>query len=133
MPTKGGSATTKSKSAKSKLATPKAHRPPEDLKSPQPQLSDVATNELRDWLNNNPVNPFSIATLPNSKKRKRESSTYQAQEDLWEDRLSVLYEVRPKERWDNLRKYKKFTGNLDLVQRIKRCHPGALRVRHTLT
>jgi hypothetical protein len=112
MPTKGGPATTsKSKSAKSKSATPKANRSPDDLRSPQPQLSDSATNELRDWLNNNPVNPFGIATLPNSKKRKRETSAYQAQEDLWEDRLSVLYEVRPKERWDNLRKYKKFTGN----------------------
>jgi hypothetical protein len=108
MPTKGG-ASAKSKSSALKSSTPKGHRPPDELKSPQPQLSDLAQLDLRNFLNK-ADKPFGIATLPNTKKRKREASTYNAQEDLWEDRLSVLYEVRPKDRWESLRRYKKFTG-----------------------
>jgi hypothetical protein len=108
MPTKGG-ASAKSKSSALKSSTPKGRRPPDELKSPQPQLSDLAQSDLRNFLNK-ADKPFGIATLPNTKKRKREASTYNAQEDLWEDRLSVLYEVRPKDRWESLRRYKKFTG-----------------------
>jgi hypothetical protein len=108
MPTKGG-ATAKSKSAASRSSISKGRRPPDELKSPQPQLSDLAQLDLRNFLNK-ADKPFAIATLPNTKKRKREASTYNTQEDLWEERLSVLYEVRPKDRWESLRRYKKFTG-----------------------
>jgi hypothetical protein len=36
-------------------------------------------------------------------------NNWSLQDDLWEDRLSVRYEVQPRERWESLRRYKKFT------------------------
>lgn len=53
--------------------------------------------------------PFSVVTNP-ARKRKRDGKIYPTQEDLWEDRLAVQYEVKPRDKWESLRRYKKFTG-----------------------
>jgi hypothetical protein len=53
--------------------------------------------------------PFTVATAAPSRKRKRQP-TMQMQNDLFEDRLSIQYEVKPKDKWECLRRYKKFTG-----------------------
>lgn len=29
---------------------------------------------------------------------------------MFEDRLSIKYEVKPRDKWESLRRYKKFTG-----------------------
>lgn len=94
-------------------ATPKHMKQatPADTKSPAqpPDLSDTDKHQMKTFLDN-AVKPFTVAFHSSSKKRKRDAHTYALQEDLWEDRLSVRYEVKPRSRWESLRRYKKFTG-----------------------
>lgn len=72
------------------------------------QLSPKESQKLVAWLDSTET-PFSVTTLPLSKKRKRSGHAPLIQDDLWEDRLSVQYEVKPRDKWESLRKYAKFT------------------------
>lgn len=88
-------------------------QPPEadkSVKSPtQPtELSESDRTKIKNWLDKQDK-PFGIATQPLSRKRKRNSGM-QVQNDLFEDRLSIQYEVKPRDKWECLRRYKKFTG-----------------------
>ncbi|KAK5172282.1 uncharacterized protein LTR77_003920 [Saxophila tyrrhenica] len=90
------------RSNKASAATAKSPSQPLDL-------SDDDRQRLKEWLDKS-ERPFSVATTALSKKRKRQSGEPQpAQTDLYEDRLNVQYEVKPKNSWDSLRRYKKFT------------------------
>ncbi|KAK4565531.1 hypothetical protein LTR86_004148 [Recurvomyces mirabilis] len=97
--------------------TPINSPPVPDVKSPaQPhELSDKERAKLRDFLDKDgPSPPFSITTIPlnSPKKRKRSTTNLHTQSDLFEDRLSVQYEIKPLNNWESLRRYKKFTvGN----------------------
>lgn len=89
---------------------------PAEMKSPAqpPELSQGDKQKMKAFLDKH-EKPFTVRTLSNtasSKKRKRgdEQASYVLQEDLWEERLSVQYQVKPRERWESLRRYKKFTG-----------------------
>ena len=74
------------------------------------ELSDDDRILLRDWLEHTD-RPFEVQTVPVSRKRKRgNASQLQVQDDLFEDRLSIKYEVKPRDKWESLRRYKKFTG-----------------------
>lgn len=78
--------------------------------------------KIKSWLDKQ-GSPFGVATIPLSRKRKR-TSGLQPQTDLFEDRLSVQYEVKPKDKWECLRRYKKFTGG---------CEPYLCRGAYLLT
>ncbi|KAK3713240.1 hypothetical protein LTR37_008673 [Vermiconidia calcicola] len=103
---------TKQTARRKSNGTPKAAptKEPEPVKSPtQPtELSDADRAKIKSWLDKQ-EKPFGLATAPVSKKRKRNSGVWQTQTDLFEDRLSVQYEVRPRDKWECLRRYKKFT------------------------
>lgn len=81
------------------------------LKSPHPQqeLTDLDRKRLREFLDHND-RPFDINVVPASKKRKRTPPSLQEQNDLFEDRLTVQYEIKPWDKWTSLKKFKKFTG-----------------------
>ncbi|KAK5120438.1 hypothetical protein LTR85_006377 [Meristemomyces frigidus] len=83
---------------------------PDALKSPtQPrELSDKDRAKLKDFLNKSDK-PFSVTTVPLSRKRKRASTNLLPQKDLFEERLDVNYEIKPANNWESLRRYKKFT------------------------
>lgn len=82
-------------------------------KSPaQPtELSDADRTKIKNWLDKQ-EKPFAVTTVPLSRKRKRQSGGLQTQSDLFDDRLSIQYEVKPRDKWECLRRYKKFTGKL---------------------
>lgn len=88
-----------------------AHTNGTPRKSPsQPhELSDAEREQLRVYLSNN-ANPFEITTYAPSKKRKRSSTPMLSENDIFEPRLSVNYEIKPANHWESLRRYKKFTG-----------------------
>ncbi|KAK5112465.1 hypothetical protein LTR62_004222 [Meristemomyces frigidus] len=100
-------------------ATPRAQDTPPipDRKSPtqtQPQhqpheLSEKERVKLKDFLERGDGPPFTVTTIAPSKKRKRASTTAETQDNLFEPRLSVQYEVKPHNNWQSLRRYKKFT------------------------
>jgi len=108
-----------SKAAKTPNGTPKstvAKTPSKTPKSPAAQpsqpaeLSEEDRARLREWLEYTD-RPFSVQTVPSSRKRKRSGTNQlQVQDDLFEERLSVQYEVKPRDKWESLRRYKKFTG-----------------------
>ena len=80
------------------------------VKSPSlpAELSDKDKQVVKTWLDD-PSTEFTVATAPVNRKRKR-SGGMQTQGDLFEDRLSVQYEVKPRDKWECLRRYKTFTG-----------------------
>ena len=49
-------------------------------------------------------------TAPLSRKKKRRDTQLQIQDDLFQARLAVNYKVEPKDAWESLRRYKRFTG-----------------------
>ena len=92
-------------------STPKpTEAPPTPVKSPaQPaELSEYDREQVKSWLDD-PSTAWKVVTAPLSKKRKR-NGPMQPQTDIFEDRLSVQYEVRPRDKWECMRRYKKFTG-----------------------
>lgn len=98
-------------------ATPKHMRQnaPAETRSPAqpPDLSPSDTAKMKTFLDK-AEKPFTAVTYPLvSKKRKRDAKAYALQEDLWEDRLAVRYEVKPRDKWESLRRYKKFTGKFE--------------------
>lgn len=57
--------------------------------------------------------PFSVTVRGPSKRRKQRGPQSQlVQQDLWQKRLSVAYEVTPSQLWSALRTYKRFTGTM---------------------
>ena len=86
--------------------------------SQPPEISEADRAKMRMWLDKQ-ERPFSVVMVPSSRKRKRDTTALPTQDDIFEARLSIQYEVKPKERWDNLRRYKKFTGGftMDIVAR----------------
>lgn len=79
--------------------------------APQPaELSERDRLALKSWLDTNDK-PFTIQVASKSLKRKRDADM-QLQTDLFEDRLNLKYQVRPRDKWECLRRYKKFTGTL---------------------
>ncbi|KJX93211.1 ebs-bah-phd domain-containing protein [Zymoseptoria brevis] len=85
----------------------------DNVKSPNtttqpPELTEAEKSKLKAFLEKQGT-PFTVSTAPASRKRKRDAAAVLIQDDLWEDRLSVQYEVKPKDKWDSLRRYKKFT------------------------
>ncbi|KXT07631.1 hypothetical protein AC578_10121 [Pseudocercospora eumusae] len=82
---------------------------PPEYRSPAqpPDLSEEDKARLWQFLDKNAA-PFTVKTAAPSKKRKRDGLV-QVQDDLFEDRLSVQYEVAPRDKWESLRRYKKFT------------------------
>lgn len=100
------SASAKKTPTKAPTKTPKPPATP----SVQPaELSDADRVNLREWLEHTD-RPFEVYTVPLSRKRKRADAQLQLQDDLFEDRLAVQYEVKPRDKWESLRRYKKFTG-----------------------
>nr|POF07883.1 hypothetical protein CFP56_66175 [Quercus suber] len=73
-----------------------------------PELSNSERSKITAYLDSTDK-PFKVATLPATRKRKRESGVVQIQQSAFEDRLAVQYEVTPGTTWDSLRRYKKFT------------------------
>lgn len=72
------------------------------------ELSDKDRENVKKWLDD-PATEFKVMTAPLSRKRKR-SGAMQTQTDIFEERLDVQYEVKPRDKWECLRRYKKFTG-----------------------
>ena len=93
-------------------ATPSVMKSP-----PQPaELSEADRAKIKAWLDKQ-EKPFTVATAAPSRKRKRQP-TMSMQNDLFEDRLSIQYEVKPKDKWECLRRYKKFTGTYIEISRF---------------
>lgn len=83
-------------------------------KSPTAQPAQLSAEEhdrLRNYLETK-ERPFKVTTVPITGKRKRgmTSKVLQLQDDLFEKRLSVFYKIEPRDKWEKLRRYKKFTG-----------------------
>jgi hypothetical protein len=97
-------------------ATPQPQTQPPKSPAAQPvELSKADYMSLQAYLDRSDK-PFDVAVIPASRKRKRASgATESVQGDLFEDRLSVRYEVKPKQNWESLRRYKKFTGESAVV------------------
>ncbi|KAF2719967.1 hypothetical protein K431DRAFT_104226 [Polychaeton citri CBS 116435] len=87
--------------------SPPASPPPAQSPTPPKQLSPEEHGEVKAFLDASDK-PFSIAVAPLSRKRKR-GAPMQIQHNPFDERLSVQYEVKPKAKWESLRRYKKFT------------------------
>jgi hypothetical protein len=98
------------KSASARKTPSKTTRSPTAQPQQPAELSEEDRLRLREWLEYT-ERPFAVHTVPLSKKRKRTGTNQlQLQDDLFEERLSVQYEVKPRDKWESLRRYKKFTG-----------------------
>jgi hypothetical protein len=91
-------------------------KPPDyKFKTPLPSLTRPAKVSngdyirLREWLDSKDQ-PFTVRTVLLSRKRKWNSARQQVQGDLFEERLTVCFEMQPWKEWKSLRRYKKFTG-----------------------
>ena len=112
-PKSASSATLKSTSVKTPSTTTKALKSPTTQPAQPAELSAEYRTRLHDWLDHTD-NPFKVHTVPLSRKRKRTGANQlQVQDDLFEERLTVQYEVKPRDKWESLRRYKKFTGKED--------------------
>lgn len=100
--------------------TSKARKSPAVHISQPAELSEEYRTRLRDWLDHTD-NPFAVHTVPLSRKRKRNNvNQLQVQDDLFQERLTVQFEVKPRDKWESLRRYKKFTGKEDRAIDCKR-------------
>lgn len=67
--------------------------------------------KIKEWLDKTVEGPWIVHATAFSNKRKRDTPSKLLTEDrLFEDRLKVQYEVKPRDRWEALKTYKKFTG-----------------------
>jgi hypothetical protein len=90
--------------------TSKAHRLPTTRTAQPVEHSEEYRTRLRDWLDHT-EHPFTVHTVPLSQKRKRNSiRQLQTQDGLFQERLAVQYEVKPRDKWESLRRYKKLTS-----------------------
>ncbi|KAF2164080.1 hypothetical protein M409DRAFT_68019 [Zasmidium cellare ATCC 36951] len=66
--------------------------------------------KIKEWLDKTVEGPWTVHAIPVSNKRKRDAPSKMLVEDrLFEERLNVQYEVKPRDRWEALKTYKKFT------------------------
>lgn len=111
---------------KTKHTTTTPLKPPrlDSITSPSqpPELSVKERARLKEYLDRTDRPPFTVTTVPISRKRKRESGSLLPQQDLFDERLNVNYEVKPANNWESMKKYKKFTGMY--------CSAGASTSRH---
>ncbi|KAI7520471.1 hypothetical protein KC331_g20198, partial [Hortaea werneckii] len=100
--------TTGKKKALNGLNTPSAT--PDMVRSPTAphELSEADRARLRAFLSKTDK-PFTVETIPTTRKRKRGSAEPHTEPNLDDERLTVQYEVKPASNWESLRKYKKFT------------------------
>ncbi|USW54885.1 Putative BAH domain, Zinc finger, FYVE/PHD-type [Septoria linicola] len=70
-------------------------------------LHEQDKERLREWLDRN-ERPFNVKIDAPTRKRKRTEEMH-LEEGLLTDSLKVLYEVKPRDKWESLRRYKKFT------------------------
>lgn len=97
--------------------TPRTPKTPSTQPSQPAELSDNDRTRLREWLEHTD-RPFEVRTVPQSRKRKRTpANQLQVQDDLFEDKLAIQYEVKPRDKWESLRRYKKFTGKGTCAER----------------
>ncbi|KAK6431621.1 hypothetical protein LTR95_012216 [Oleoguttula sp. CCFEE 5521] len=76
---------------------------------PPPDLTAADKAHLKAYLDRT-ERPFAVLAIPASKKRKRSSASHQLlQDDLYDPRLTLQYEIKPFDKWSSLRKYKKFS------------------------
>ena len=90
------------------VKSPPAETQPVKATTQPAELSPADRDKIKSWLDKQ-EKPFGVATTPFSRKRKRISGL-QTQTDLFEPRLDIQYEVKPRDKWECLRRYKKFTG-----------------------
>lgn len=95
---------------KSSDAKPVEKRSPTTNNSPDP-------DKILAWLNRSMETPWSVSTTAQSNKRKRDAPKMEVEDRLFEDRLTVQYEVKPRDKWESLRSFKKFTGRWS----VKKC------------
>lgn len=88
-----------------KSATRNKKQPP--LAQPK-ELLEEDREHLRHWLSRTDK-PFGVKVAALTRKRKRQEEMH-VEEGLLVPDLRVLYAVKPRDKWDSLRKYKKFTG-----------------------
>ena len=90
------------------------------VESPHPTAkpSEEDQDRLISWLDQQ-EQPFTVATEAPSRKRKR-NSNIQLQDDLFEERLSIRFEVKPFDKWESLKKCDSFTGMCTYVRMGKR-------------
>jgi hypothetical protein len=96
--------------ASAKPTPSKSPKPPAAPFTQPAELSASDRAKLLDYLERTD-RPFGVHTVPLSRKRKRTGANQlYVQDDLFQDRLTVQYEVKPRDKWESLRQYKKFTG-----------------------
>lgn len=72
-------------------------------------LTDEDRTKLRNFLSSTDK-PFTVTTLPTSRKRKRAGANVYTEQNLDDERLEVQYEIKPLNNWESMKRYKKFTG-----------------------
>ena len=92
-----------------KTASGKAKQAP--LVQPK-ELLEEDRERLKQWLATN-EKPFGVKIDAPTRKRKRGEEMH-LEEGLLVPDLKVLYEVKPRDKWESLRRYKKFTGERSL-------------------
>ncbi|PIA93515.1 hypothetical protein CB0940_04761 [Cercospora beticola] len=70
-------------------------------------LDEQDRERLKEWLDRT-NNPFNVTISSATRKRKRDEDMH-LEEGLLVKDLQVLYEVKPRDKWESLRRYKKFT------------------------
>ena len=90
------------------------------VESPHPTAkpSEEDQDRVISWLDQQ-EQPFTIGTEAPSRKRKR-NSNMQLQDDLFEERLSIRFEVKPFDKWESLKKCDSFMGMCTYVRMGKR-------------
>ena len=86
------------------------------VESPHPTAkpSKEDQDRLISWLHQQ-EQPFTVITEAPSRKRKR-NSNMQLQDDLFEERLSIRFEVKPFDKWQTLKKCDSFVGMCTAVR-----------------
>ncbi|TKA83772.1 hypothetical protein B0A55_00002 [Friedmanniomyces simplex] len=92
-------------------AAPQVRSPPQAQ-----ELSHEDRASLKEFLENSDK-PFSVTTIPPSRKRKRPGTdpAVRTEGDLFETRLTVDYEIKPTTNWDSMKRYKKFTVGTESI------------------
>lgn len=83
------------------------------------ELLEEDKERLKQWLSTSDK-PFGVKIDAPTRKRKRGEEMH-LEEGLLVPDLQVLYEVKPRDKWESLRKYKKFTGE---TSRMDMVHNG---------
>ncbi|KAM3420317.1 hypothetical protein BST61_g3600 [Cercospora zeina] len=81
-------------------------RPAKAASSQPIDLDEQDRARLKDWLDRTPT-PFNVTIATPTRKRKRDE--VHLEDGLLVHELQVLYDVKPRDKWESLRRYKKFT------------------------